>query len=178
MSNINFDIDNIIATAKQVVTDPAGFYKSMPVTGGYQTPIIFAATMAVVTAAVLFVLAIVGLGALHIMGMGAVMMLVVYPIAVVIGSFIMGGILYVIWKLMGSNKDYETSVRCFAYSTAVLPIVAAATILPVIGEIASPLWGCLLMYFASMHVHALEEKNSKIVFGVLAAILVLGALSR
>ena len=159
MSNMSIDIDKTIATAMQVITDPVSFYKAMPQSGGFQAPLIFAAIMAAVTAAILFALAIVGLGALGPMGLGALTMLIVYPIAVVVACFIMGGILFVIWKLMNSTKDYEMAVRCFAFSTAVLPVVAALSILPMIGDLASPLWGCFLMYTASVHAHALPEKK-------------------
>lgn len=178
MSNMSIDIDKTIATAMQVITDPVSFYKAMPQSGGFQAPLIFAAIMAAVTAAILFALAIVGLGDLGPMGLGAVTMLIVYPIAVVVACFIMGGILFVIWKLMNSTKDYEMAVGCFAFSTAVLPVVAALSILPMIGDLASPLWGCFLMYTASVHAHALPEKKSQIVFGVLAVIFTLGTLSR
>ena len=178
MSNMSIDIDKTIATAMQVVTDPVSFYKDMPQSGGFQAPLIFAAIMAAVTAAVLFTLAIVGLGALGSMGLGSVTMLIVYPIAVVVACFIMGGILFFIWNLMGSSKDYEMAVRCFAFSTAVLPVVAALSILPLVGDLASPLWGCFLMYTASVHAHALDDKKSQTVFGVLAVIFALGVLSR
>ena len=94
MSNMSIDIDKTIATAMQVITDPVSFYKAMPQSGGFQAPLIFAAIMAAVTAAILFALAIVGLGDLGPMGLGAVTMLIVYPIAVVVACFIMGGILF------------------------------------------------------------------------------------
>ncbi len=177
MSSVSVDVDKTMAIATQVITDPVGFYKAMPQTGGFQAPLIFAAIMALVAAAVVFALAVVGLGPVGAMGLGAVMMLIVYPIAVVIACFIMGGILFIIWKLMGGTKDFEVAVRCFAFSTAVLPVVGAISIIPALGELASPLWGCFLMYTASLHVHALPEKKSQIVFGVLAAILVIANLA-
>jgi uncharacterized membrane protein YdjX (TVP38/TMEM64 family) len=44
-------------------------------------------------------------------GFGAIIFM---PIAVAIGSFIGAAILFVIWKLMGSQEDYETAYPlCF-----------------------------------------------------------------
>ena len=51
-------------------------------------------------------------------------MIIFMPIAVAIGSFIGGAILFIIWKLMGSQEDYETAYRCGAYLMALAPITA------------------------------------------------------
>ncbi len=176
MSDSTIDINKTIATAMQVITDPVGFYKSMPQSGGYTAPVTFVAMVAFVAAAIIFVLAVVGLGPVDHMGFSAAVLLPVYPVAAVIASFIMGGIVYLIFKLMGSTKDYEVAMRCVAYSFAVVPVVAAVSIITILGELLSPLWGCFLMYIASQHVHGLDEGKSKIVFGVLAAIFTLGNL--
>jgi hypothetical protein len=36
----------VIAQARQVLTDPGGFYRGMPRSGGFLEPVIFAAVMA------------------------------------------------------------------------------------------------------------------------------------
>ena len=38
----NFDFGTVIDDAKKVITDPIAFYRSMPTTGGYANPLIFA----------------------------------------------------------------------------------------------------------------------------------------
>ena len=177
MSEQAIDFVKMTDDAIKVVTDPKGFYASMPQKGGFQTPIIFAVIMSLAAAAVTFVLAVLNMGAMSSMGFGAISAFIVYPIGIVLFSFIVAAIMYVVWRLMGSEKDFEVAVRCVAYSTAVMPIAAAIMILPFIGNIVQPIWGCLLMYMASITTHGREEQTSQIVFGILAAILVLGAIT-
>ncbi|MFT7289274.1 MAG: hypothetical protein ACI87W_003404 [Halieaceae bacterium] len=42
-----FDLGMIIASAGRIVTGPAAFYRSMPVTGGYTNPVICLVVMSV-----------------------------------------------------------------------------------------------------------------------------------
>lgn len=104
-------------------------------------------------------------------------MLILVPIFAVIGSFIGGAILYVIWKLIGSEKNFETAYRCVAYSFAIGPIIAVISIIPYVAGIIKSLWGFFLLYAASIEVHKLKEATAKIVFGVLAAIVVITGIT-
>ncbi|MEO0368043.1 MAG: YIP1 family protein [Pseudomonadota bacterium] len=177
MSQMSINPEMMIKDAQQIITDPASFYKSMPQSGGFPAPLIFAVIMSIVTAALLFILAIVNLGDARHMGVSAVGLLIGYPIAMVVGLFIGGAIMWVIWRLMGSSKDYEVAVRCMAFSTAILPVLAVASIIPLVGDLASALWGCYLLYIASITVHGIAAKTAQIVFGIFAVIGVLGALT-
>jgi hypothetical protein len=104
-------------------------------------------------------------------------MLIVLPIIAIIGSFIGAAILFVIWKLMGSEKDYETAYRCMAYTTVIGPPIAAISFLPYIAGILKTLWGAFLLYVASIEVHKIKDSTAKIVFGILAALLVISGIS-
>ena len=177
MSEPSIDFAKMTDDAIKVITDPKVFYASMPQKGGFQTPLIFALIMALAAAAITFVLAVLNMGSMSRLGFGAISAFVVYPIGIVLFTFIAGAIMYVIWRLMGSDKDYETAVRCVAFSTAILPVAAAATVLPIIGNVIQGAWACLLMYMASITVHSRKEETSQIVFGILAVILVIGALN-
>lgn len=53
---------------------------------------------------------------LLVYGLGAIIFI---PIGAIIAAFIGGGILFVIWKLMGSQLDYEASFRCLAAITGI-----------------------------------------------------------
>ncbi|RBP53485.1 YIP1 family protein [Arenicella xantha] len=167
-----FDINSVIADARKIITDPVGFYRDMPQTGGYTNPLLFVVVMGLATGVIGFVLSLIGLAKFNTMIGGAVGfgMLIFMPIALVIGSFIGGAILWVVWKLMGSQKSYETAVRCVAYSSAITPIVSALSIIPYIAGIVKTLWSCFLMYTASVQTHELKEQTAKIVFGIFAAI--------
>src|SRR5690606_10985619 len=170
-----FDINKVIADAKMVITNPAGYYQAMAKSGGYPEPLIFIVVMAVAMGIISAVLSLfsspVGMMAA---GFGAI---IIMPIGAVIGSFIGAAILFVIWKLMGSEENYETAYRCLAAATAIYPIMALLAIIPYIGTIVGVVWGSYLMIEASVAVHGRERKTATIVFGVLALLLVFSNVS-
>ena len=167
--SVKFDINSVINDAKSVITAPSTYFQNMKKTGGLVEPLIFIAVMAVVTgvlAAVLsFFFSAVGLRAF---GLGAIIFI---PIGALIGAFIGAGILFVIWKLMGSEQDYEASFRCLAATMAIYPVTTLLSILPYIGTIATVAWGTYLLIEASVAVHGRERKASQLVFGVIGVVL-------
>lgn len=169
--NKPFDIDQIIADVKTVITNPAGYYQAMEKTGGFVNPLVFVAVMGAVSGLIVAILSLIS----SPVGMFAYgfLAIIILPIGAIIGSFISAGVLFVIWKLMGSEHSYETAYRCFAGSMAVYPITTLLAIIPYLGAIVGIAWGCYLMIEASVAVHSRERKTANIVFGVIAAVLVL-----
>ncbi len=167
-----FDIGVLIEEAKQVLTNPTGFYRGMNKTGGLQRPLIFVVVMALALAIVMTILSFLGLGRIGAMAMG-VGSLIFLPIAALIGSFIAAAILYVIWKLMGSEETYETSYRCVAYAAAIYPITGIVGAVPYLGSIIGMAWAMYLMAVASVEVHGRKQQNAYAVFGILGAILIM-----
>ena len=101
---------------------------------------------------------------------------ILIPIFVIIFSFIGAGIAYVIWKMMGSQEDFETAFRCVAYTAAISPINAVLGVIPYLGTIVSALWPMALLAIASIHVHRRSAQLSWGVFGALGILLVLMGL--
>nr|HPK53530.1 YIP1 family protein [Smithellaceae bacterium] len=127
-------------TAINVITKPADFFKSMPKTGGFLEPLIFAVIMGLISGIIQAILSFVGLGSAGSYGAGMAAgfgAIIFMPIAVAIGSFIGAAILFVIWKLMGSQEDYETAYRCGAYLMALAPITSLINVIPYAGAIIS-----------------------------------------
>jgi len=176
MSENSFSLATVIDDAKKVITNPIGFYKEMPTSGGFSDPLIFAVVLAAVTGLVVTVFSVIGLGGGAAMaGAAGLAALILLPIFAVIASFIGAAILFVIWKLMGSDKDYEVAYRCVAYTFAIMPVLALVGIIPYLSVIVRAAWLFVLFYAASTEVHKLSASTSKIVFGVLAALsLVVG----
>lgn len=165
------DLINVILNrAIAVITNPVGFYKSMPKSGGFTDPLVFMIAMAVVAGVLTAALSVFGIG-VRGATMGAFATIVLMPIIVAIVGFIGAGIVYVIWKLMGSQENYETAYRCVAYSMAIAPVITILGIFPTIGSIANAVWAMALMAIASIHVHGRPEKLSWSVFGALALFL-------
>ncbi|MFK8049836.1 MAG: YIP1 family protein [Halioglobus sp.] len=171
-----FDLSIIVETAKRVITDPTEFYQSMAPTGGYGNPIVFVVVLGVAGGLIGSIWALFGAGpaAGFASGLASIIML---PVFMVIGSFIAGLILFVIWKLMGSTYGYETAYRCVAFSMAILPVVAVVGLIPYLGQILQTVWACWLMYIASIQVHKINAGTAKIVFAVLAALTLFSNVS-
>ena len=160
-----------VERAINVITDPVGFYRSMPKSGGYADPLIFMIVLSVTSGLITAVIAAFGIGVRGavIGGFGAI---VLVPIMATIGSFIAAAIFFVIWKVMGSDENYETAYRCVAYSSAIGPVLTLIGMIPAIGSIASAVWPMGLMAIASIQVHKRAEKTSWSVFGALALFLI------
>lgn len=169
-----FDLNNVKDTALRVIQQPVEFYRTMPRTGGLTDPIIFLVVMGFVAGLIFTVFGLFGGGRLAGMGIAA---LIGFPIFMLIWSFVSAAILYVIWRLMGSAENYETAYRCVAFASAIMPVMAVASILPYIGTILGVLWGTYLMFTASIEVHKIDRQKATFVFAVLAAISILMNLS-
>jgi len=163
-------------TAINVVTNPADFFRGMPKTGGFLEPLVFAVIMGFVAGVIYAVLSLFSLG--YGMGYGGGMMagfgvIIVMPIATAIGSFIGAAIMFVIWKLMGSQEGYETAYRCGAYLMALAPIVAIIGIIPYAGGLAKIAIYTFYVVAASIHVHNIPSQKAWLVFGIIGVIFAL-----
>lgn len=166
---VKFDINSILNNARSVITSPAAYFQNMPKTGGLVEPLIFVVAIAVVTGVLATALSFFGSAAgMLAFGLASI---IFFPIGAVIGAFIGAGILFVIWKLMGSEQNYEVSFRCLASIMAIYPITTVLSVLPYIGGIASVVWGTYLLIEASVAVHGRDRKTSQLVFGIIGAVL-------
>ncbi|MAC33996.1 MAG: hypothetical protein CME40_00910 [Haliea sp.] len=165
-----FDIGQVVEQAKSVITNPVGYFQTMPKSGGYANPVIFVAVMGAIMGLVSAVISLFGspVGMLAA-GLGAI---IIMPIFAVIGAFIGAAILFVIWKLMGSEENYETAFRCQASIAAIYPITALLAIVPYLGTIIAIAWGAFLLIEASVSVHGRPRRTAQIVFGILAVLMI------
>lgn len=164
-------IDGIIGAVKGVITNPVEFFRTMPKTGGFGDPLVFAVVIGVVVGIIQAVIGFVTIqGALRYASLGAIVM---GPIGALIGSFIGAAIIFVIWKIMGSNENYETAYRCTAYSYAIAPITVLVGLIPYVGSLVGLVWGLYLIVTASVEVHKIPAKKAWMVFGTIAVVIVL-----
>ncbi len=171
--NMKKNINNILDTAMKVITNPVGFYRDMPKTGGFIEPLIFAVVLGLVSGVITAILSIFSLGSVASFWMGLAF-IIYYPIMVAIGSFIGAAILFIIWKIMGSQEPYETAYRCVAYASAIAPITVLLQIIPYIGSILGLAWYLYLMVVASTEVHKIVQKTALMVFGIIFILLAIG----
>jgi len=172
MNTQNEQIQVIKKTAIEVITNPAGFFRNMPTTGGFVEPLIFLAAMGVISGLIQAVFSIVGLG-MHVSFFMALASIVIVPVLVAIFGFIGAGIFFVVWKLMGSGQSYETAYRCVAYAAAITPITTLLGVIPYLGAVIGLVWMMYLMVTATTEVHKLEPQKAWIVFGIIFGLFIL-----
>lgn len=165
-----FDITDVLNIARQVIRTPAEFYRSMPRDGGYTQPLIFIIVSGAVTGLLYSILSLftgAGLGAMN----AGFLSLFLVPIGMIIGCFVAAAILFVIWKLMGSTRNYQTAFRCQAFASAIFPITALLSMVPYLGTLIAVIWSTWLVINASIEVHGIERQRALLVFGILGALL-------
>lgn len=171
MENNQINLAAIPAQVINVITTPVAFFRSMAKSGGLLEPLIFVIVIAVVNGLLQSLGFMIGVHPMFGAGM-AFASIIIAPIFAAIFSFIGAGILYVIWKLMGSTQNYETAYRCLAYASAITPITTLLGFVPYL-YLLGLFWTVYLLVVASVEVHAIAAKTAWIVFGVLAALLAL-----
>ena len=148
----------------------------MPKNGGLIDPLIFIVIMAVIASVLSLVLSLFGLGVAGAMA-GGLIAIILVPVFVVIFAFIGAAIAYGIWKVMGSQEDFETAFRCVAYTAAIAPVTAILNLIPYLGSVVSALWPMALLAVASIHVHRRGVQASWAVFGAIGIIFALMSVS-
>lgn len=176
MTQSNFSIHSVIEDALQIITKPVAFYRRMPHSGGYVEPMIFLVVMAAVAGLIITIFSFFGGGLVGMMAFGAAAVIIL-PIAAIISSFIGAAIMFVIWKLMGSGKNFETAYRCVAYASAIYPVSAVLGLIPYLGTVVGIAWGMYLMVAASVEVHEIQINKAYIVFGILGMLMIIGNVS-
>ena len=159
-------------TALTVIKKPAEFFQEMQKTGGYRVPLVFAVIMGFISSMISMLLSSIGLG--HGAGYGGGMhgfsAIILIPVYAAVGSFIGGAILFVIWKLMGSQEDFEAAYRCGAYLMALAPITAIIGVVPYAGGIVNMFIYVFYLVAASIYVHQIPSQKAWLVFGIIFAV--------
>jgi hypothetical protein len=170
MEAMGVDLKRIPQKALGVLLSPSAFFRGMPRTGGYVEPLIFMVAMGVVAGLIQSLFAIFGLhvGAGLAMGVGSI---IVLPIFIAISGFIGAAVLFVIWKLMGSQESYETAYRCGAYISALTPITIILGLIPYLGGVAGIALATFYFVIATVEVHRIPSKKAWLVFGIIGAVL-------
>ena len=142
-------------TGKSVILKPADYFKTMPTTGGYKDPLIFALITSV----------IMGIG-LTIITLGVGFLAIIFaPIAVTISVFLAALLLLVCAKMVGGTGTYEATMRVAAYSN-VVNIIGWIPIVSILGSI----YGLVLTVLGMKEIHKLT--TAKAIIAVLIAIAV------
>lgn len=171
-ANLEKNITNVLNAAVKVITNPVGFFRGMPKAGGFLEPLVFVVALSVVAGVLRAILSITGVGFSASFFM-AIASIVFVPILVVVFGFVGAAIMFIIWKILGSQESYETAYRCCAYASGIVPITTLLGIIPYLGSIIGIVWMFYLMVVASTEVHMVEKQKALMVFGIICALLVI-----
>ena len=159
----------LVETTRQVLTDPVGFFRAMPVAGGLASPLLYAVVMGWLGLAVaafyqaLFH-SVVGssLGALGgrpelaaalgwVEGWAGFVGQVVFGGGfVVIGLFVFAGILHLMLLLLGgARRDFEATFRVVGFSQA----TSLVLLLPFCGQLIGIVWSLVLCVIGLAEAH-------------------------
>jgi hypothetical protein len=176
METESINLSSIQKTAVSVLTSPSAFFREMPKTGGFVEPLIFMVIMGIISGLIQTVFSLVGLHIAAGMAMG-VASIILFPIVIAIVGFIGAAILFVIWKLLGSQESYETAYRCGAYISVLMPIITVLGLIPYLGSAVGIALYIYFLVIASVEVHKIPSQKAWLVFGIIGAILIIMNIS-
>ena len=162
---------NLFGWAAALAKNPRAFLRGMAKSGGYTTPILFAAFWFFASTVLSFFVGLVrpatvtGPVALRLVG------LILSPFVGLLFSFLMTAVIFVVWHLMGSRENFQTSFRVWAFLSpvwAVGSILGMVPYLPILVFVAF----LYLLIVASEEVHGLPRDRSWLVWGILGALCV------
>jgi len=158
-------IEDALPTAIEVLTDPRGFFASLDREGGYEQPAMFAGLLLIVHAAILALFPLVRFGLL-----AAIATLMMTPLFGAIGLLIGAAIVLIVSRALGGEATFESSFRIVAYSSAILPALAIATLIPYL-PILVQAYAIYLCIIAVIAVHKVDEQRAWTVIGGIGAVL-------
>jgi len=165
---------NYLRVWRDVIFSPRIFYSQMPQSGGFFHP-----------AGFLFIMILIGMiinvvGTVFLIGQPAIwsipITIIFFSVIIFLGGFLISFVLYIVWRLLGSNKSYETAFRCFAYSSAISPLTSLIAFIPLIGIPMCVLWIIILLIIASETVHSLKPTVVRPFWLLVGLIVVIGTL--
>ncbi|OOG28105.1 hypothetical protein B1C78_01950 [Thioalkalivibrio denitrificans] len=159
-----------LGDAIAVLTRPREFYRTMPRGTGVLEPLLFLVVVGMITGAVHLGVARLFPGQVIDPGLE---ILLLAPVVLMVLSLVIGSLLHLVWKLLGSGEPFETAFRCVAYAMAIAPVAVVVGMLPYMGTLIVVLWWALLQALASIEVHGIAEPVAVAVFGIIAVLLIL-----
>jgi hypothetical protein len=185
----------LMQTAVKVITSPAAFFREMPKSGGFSLPLAFMVLMGVINGLITAALGLFDVASNPIFSTGMMMVSIVlypfaelshtpilstgmaiasimlYPLAYAVLGFAGAGLVFAVWKIMGSRESYETAYCCVAYLAAFMPITTLLLVIPYAGLLVSVALLTYLYVLISRKVHRIEVTRAWVVFGLIGVML-------
>jgi hypothetical protein len=166
--------------AVRIIVAPVAFFGKMPKKGGFLEPLIFAGVAGFAASIIHAIWSFLGFGygGQAQSGWAWILLSIIFiPVILAIFSFIGAAILFLIWKLMGSKQNYETSYLCMAYLMALAPLIATIEIIPYAGMILTLAIVTFYIIVVSKQVHGISVLKALAVFVIIGLSLTMLSLN-
>jgi hypothetical protein len=98
--------------------------------------------------------------------------LVFGPVVFLLTGFVAAAVFFVIWHLMGSQQNYQTAFRCWAFTTPLAVVSSILGIVPYL-NIIGLLLGMYFLVIASTETHGIASKRAWTVWGSICGALII-----
>lgn len=190
-----FTIMALMKTAIKVITSPATFFQEMPRGVGFSAPLAFMVMMGALNGLVTAVLGLFDMASNPIFSTGMTMVSIVlypfaelsptpmlstgmaiasillYPLAYAVLGFAGAGLVFAVWKILGSHESFETAYCCVAYLAAFMPITTLLLVIPYGGLLVSVVLLTYLYVLISREVHRIKVSRAWVAFGLIGVVL-------
>ena len=167
--NLSDPINSFIDTVRRVVLQPVGFFASLPRSGNFLNPLVFALICIEISAILGGLLGLVGVGADR--GLGSfIASIIAAPIGGAIGLFIVAGVLYLLVRLVvgAGNSGFEATFRVASYAA----VVNLVSWIPIIGWLLG-LYGIYLAVVGIREMHETTTGKAALVVLIPAGVILL-----
>jgi hypothetical protein len=184
--NLSDPVQSFIRTAREVILNPVGFFRSVPRQGSLVPPLAFALICSVIAGVLSgilgFLIAVIAGNGIGSAVGGLFGTIILTPIATAIGLFIGSGIyhLLVILLVKPSNAGFQATFRVAAYAS-VLQLLSWLGAIPILGLLvllAVTVYNVILTVIGIREVHSTTTGRAAavvlipvVVFGILALII-------
>jgi len=169
-------------TLKEVLFNPAEFFKNMPVTGGLTDPLLFALITGMLSLMAFYFWKILLLNTMQAFipsgmkgaagqymfhGMGAAVLAFIMPLLIVMGLFISAGLLHLFLMMVnGARAGFEATFRVVAYGYS----ANLCMMIPFCGGLIAGIWTLVLTIIGLKEAHG--TTGGKAVFAVFLPVIV------
>jgi hypothetical protein len=173
------DISVMQKMAVRIVESPTEFFREMPKTDGFFEPLVFTVVAGFAASIIHAIWSFLGFGYGGEAQPGwawILLSIIISPFVFAIGSFIGAAVMFLIWKLVGSQQNYETSYRSIAYLMSIAPLIAIIEIIPYAGIVLTIAIVTFYVIVVSREVHGIPLRKALLVFGIIGLIITMLSL--
>jgi hypothetical protein len=182
--NLSDPVGSFVATAREIIVNPVGFFRSVPRQGGFVPPLVFAVICAVISGLLGGILGLL-INLIAGNGVGTAVgslfgTLIITPIVTAIGLFIGAGIYHLLVYLLArpGSAGFEATFRVVAYAS-VIQLVTWLAAIPILGQLvalAAGVYNVVLSVLGIREVHGTTTGRAALIVLIPVAVLIILAV--